>query len=102
VGGARAQRLDRGLDDMRRGREVRFADLQVDDLGAGVLQGPGAGEYLERPLGAELGYPVGELESSHGLDHRARVCTDAGAHGRFSGTHPARSEREVFLLNAVT
>jgi hypothetical protein len=76
VGGARAQRLDRGLDDMRRGREVRFADFQVDDLGAGVLEGPGASEHLERPLGAEFGHPVGELESGHGLDHKGELATD--------------------------
>jgi len=60
------QRLDRGLDDVRRGREIRFADLQVDDLAACVLDGPGAGEDLEGGFGAEPGHAVGEPDTCHG------------------------------------
>ena len=67
MGRARVQRLDRRLDDVRGGREVRFADLQMDDLPAGVLDGPGAGEDLEGGFGAEPGHAVCEPDTCHGL-----------------------------------
>ena len=37
------ERLDRGLDDMRRGWEIRLADPEIDDIAAagGECGGPG-------------------------------------------------------------
>jgi hypothetical protein len=65
VGVAGPQGLDRGLDDMPRGREVGFADLQVDHLVAGGLHGLGPGEDLEGRLGAESGHAICEPEVCH-------------------------------------
>ena len=39
-----AQRLDRRLDDMRRGREIGLADAQVDDVAPLRRQRIGAGQ----------------------------------------------------------
>ena len=67
VGVAFAQRLDGGLDDVRGGREVRLADLQVNDLVASGLHGLGPGEYFEGGLGAEPAHAVCQPEVCHGL-----------------------------------
>src|SRR6202035_3039328 len=53
--------------DVRRGREVGLADLQVDDLGARGFQGPGPGQHLERGLSTQPTHPVGEGDGRHGL-----------------------------------
>ena len=47
-----AQRLDRGLDDVRRGGEVGLADAEIDDAAAGLGQGRGSRQHLEGALGA--------------------------------------------------
>jgi hypothetical protein len=66
VGEAFLERLLAGLDDVARRVEVRLADLQVDDLASGGLDGLGAGQHLEGGLGAEPGHAVGEGDSCHG------------------------------------
>jgi hypothetical protein len=48
-----AQRLRRGLDDVRRGREVGLADLEMDDPPPLRLERARPGERLERRLGPE-------------------------------------------------
>ncbi len=42
------QRLDRGLDNMRRGFEIGLADAEVDDVAALRLQGGGFRQHRER------------------------------------------------------
>ena len=56
-----AQRLDRGLDDVRRGREVRLADAEIDDRPALLLQARRPRQHLEGALGAEPADRRGEL-----------------------------------------
>ena len=58
-----AQRLDGGLDDMRRRLEVGLADAEVDDVLALALERVGAGEHLEGRLRSQ---PV---ERRHELQH---------------------------------
>ena len=48
-----AQRLDRGLDDMRRRFEIRLADAEVDDVAALALQLGRLGEHREGVLLAD-------------------------------------------------
>ena len=58
-----AQRLDRGLDDMRRGRKIRLADAEIDDVAALRRQRGGARQHRE---GVFLTDPV---EIGDGLQH---------------------------------
>ena len=62
-----AQRLDRRLDDVRRGFEVGLADAEVDDVAALALQFGGFGEHREGVLVAQ-----------------ARKCGIDGDHGAIS------------------
>ena len=45
-----AQGLDRGLDDVGRGREVGLADAEIDDAAAALGQRGGPGQDLEGAL----------------------------------------------------
>ena len=56
MGPAGSEGLAAGLDDVLRGVEVRFADLEVDDVLALGFQCASANEDLEGRLGAEAGH----------------------------------------------
>jgi hypothetical protein len=73
------QRLDGGLADVVRRVEVGLADLEVDDLAALGLEGPGPGQHLERRFGAEAGHAV--CESHRNLSLRDRDATTGAAPG---------------------
>ena len=69
-----AQRLDRGLDDMRRGREVGLADAEIDDRAALLLQAGRARQHLERAFGAEPAHGRGELHRYQPPGYEGRAC----------------------------
>src|SRR5688572_15808411 len=56
------QRLDRGLDDMAGGLEIWLADREADDGLALCLQRLGAGQDLERGLGAKAAHAARQLK----------------------------------------
>ncbi len=110
----------RGLDDVRRRREIGLADTEVDHRAAPRREGLGARQHLERALGAEAGDVGRDHRGSSGgsprrpVSHRARraessrptddllLTIDRGPHHResfdrraplVSATHPASPTR---------
>ena len=53
----------RRFDDVVGGREIRLADLEVDDLAAFGLQPPGPGQHLEGAFCAQARHALGELHA---------------------------------------
>jgi hypothetical protein len=58
VGGAAAQGLHAGLDDVGGRVEIGLADLEVDDVAALGFQRPRPHQHLEGGLGAQARHPL--------------------------------------------
>ena len=95
---ARAHRRAAGLDDVRRGREVRLADLEVDDVAPRALQRPRPRQHRERGLRPELSDPARQRRSRpHArrarLSPAARRRAGSGTPGSRRPARPARTAR---------
>ena len=78
----------RGLDDVRRGREVGLADTEVDHRAAAGREGLRPREDLERALGAERGDVGGDVHGGAPRDSRVRAVPCAGKPPGFPGSTP--------------
>ncbi len=59
-------------DDVARGIEIGFADLEMNDVAALCLQRSRLHQYFERGLGAETRHAFGEAEFG-GLGHDGEI-----------------------------
>ena len=66
------QRLHTGLHNVRRRLEVRFPDLQVDDLPALGFQRPRPGQHLKRAFSPQTAHTGGNSHTRHLQNQRSQ------------------------------
>lgn len=89
MGPAAAECVDPGLDDVFRRVEVRFADLQMDDVVPFGFESPCPYQNLESRLSTEPLHAVGEPEGKTG---NAGIDVEIVSRGCHGAHHPGRTK----------